>query len=179
MAGNTASRVLRATPAATSDTLSSPSFCQTRSRMSRQPARGISLGVWASRPRPGSACSAFSGSDCGSDGRTRCVEQPLFPCARIAMVAEDEGRLDGRCGYSPLGPHHRLGDEVMMGRELADRIGVGRVARQEVSLAATAAEVPPALRAAAAGLLHPALAAVAVESRRVVPDRADAGFAHA
>src|SRR6185312_5633180 len=182
MAGNTASSVLRATPAATRETLSSLSFRHTRRRMSRQPARGISLGVRAARPRPGSSRSAFCGSDCGSDcrsergsdGRTPSAEQPLFPGAGGAVVAEYQRLLDAGYGDIPL----RAGDgrrhEVVMRGELADRIRVRRVAREQISLAAAAAEVTPALRTAAAGLLHPFLATVAAECRRVVPDRADA-----
>src|SRR6185437_12688209 len=174
MAGNTASRVLRATPAATREMLSSLSLRQTRSRMSRQPARGISLGVRAARPRPGSARSAFCGSDCESVGSTPPTEQPLFPRPRRAMIAENQRlRARGR-GDVLLGAVHGPGDEMMMRREIADRIGVGRIARQQIGLAPAAAKVPSALRAAAARFLHPGLTAVAVERRRVVPDRADA-----
>src|SRR6185437_14925672 len=163
MAGKTASSVLRATPAEISDRLSSLIRWKTRRRMSRHPARGISLGVRAARPRPGSLRSASSGDvGCGSRLRTRQAEQPLFP-PPSAMVAEDE--RGGESGRSRLllAARHRFGDEMMVRRERADRIGIGRIAGQEVSLAAAAAEVPPALRTAAAGLLHPALAAVAVE----------------
>src|SRR5512146_759436 len=180
MAGNTASRVLRATPAATRETLSSPSFCQTRSRTSRQPALGISLGLRALRPRPGSLRSASSSDlGCGSGARTRHTEQPLYPRPSAgAMVAEDERLLRGKRGPA-LGAIHGRGHEMMMRREIAYRIGAGRIAGQQIGLAAAAAEVPPALRAAAAGLLHPILAAVAVERGGVVPDRADARLAHA
>ena len=49
-----------------------------------------------------------------------------------------------------------VGDQVVLGRQIADRIGVGRIAGQHVGLAAAAAEILGLFRAAAARLLHPA-----------------------
>src|SRR6185437_16360386 len=170
MAGNTASRVLRATPAAIRETLSSLSFRQTRRRMSRQPTRGISLGVRAPRPRPGSFLSAFCGSERGSDSATPPDEQPLFLHARLAMIAENQRLGSRHAGDIRLGASHGRGDEMVMGREVADGVGVGRISGQKIGLTSATAKVPSALRAAAAGFLHPVLPPVAVEGRRVIPD---------
>src|SRR6185437_9611159 len=145
------------------------------------------LGVRAPRPRPGSLRSASSSlPGCGSGVRTRRTEQPLCPRASAgAVVAEDERLLRGvrllrrMLQSTLLRASQSLGYEMMVGRELTDRIRVRRVAREEIRLATATAEVPPALRAAAARLLHPVLAAVMVECRRFVPDRADARRAHA
>src|SRR5579883_3373133 len=153
--------------------LSSPIFCQTRSRMSRQPAFGMSLGVRALRPRPGSLRSASASDFGGGSGlRTRGAEQPLCPLAPSygAMIAKDERVLPRTGVATALGALDCIGDQMMMGRELTDRIGVGWIPGQQIGLTAAAAEVSPALGAAAAGLLHPVLAAVAVECGRVVPD---------
>src|SRR5690348_15186092 len=173
MAGKTASSVLSATPAATREMLSSPNLCHTRNRMSRQPALGMSLGARALRPRPGSLRSASASElGCRSRLRTRKAEQPLYPAgagaSAGAVISKYERVLGERRRQAALGAVDGFGHQMMMRRQVADRIGVGGIARQQIGLAAAAAEVPLALRAAAAGLLHPVLAAKAVESGRVV-----------
>ena len=64
----------------------------------------------------------------------------------------------------------RFGNEVVIRRQVAHGIGVRRIARQQVRLAAAAAEVLFLAVAARARLLHPAGAAVAVEAFAVEPD---------
>jgi hypothetical protein len=56
MAGKSASRGLKATPAASSDTWSSLSSTLTRWRIAFRPFRGMSLGLSASRPAVASFC---------------------------------------------------------------------------------------------------------------------------
>src|ERR1700691_4517662 len=135
-----------------------------------------------------SATSAVSSSSKRCTGAATCLSSgsPILSTGRTAMkrnvsamVAEHERMLGRQRGAAALGAIHGLGHEVMMRREIAHRVRIRRVTRQQVSLAAAAAEVAPALRAAAAGLLHPVLAAVAVECRRVVPDGGYARLAYA
>src|SRR3984893_2986823 len=77
------------------------------------------------------------------------------------------------CGTGMFGPRHRLRHPMMVRRQIAHRVGIVGVAGQEVRLAAATAEVLGSFRTAATGLLHPRLAAKAVEGRRVIPDGAD------
>lgn len=56
-------------------------------------------------------------------------------------------------------------DQMMLRAFIADRIGVGRIARQHKSLAAAAAQVPGFLRAAAAGFAHPSVSAKGIKTR--------------
>ena len=60
----------------------------------------------------------------------------------------------------------QLLDQRMMRRQMADRIGGARVARDQKGLAAAAAEVMVAARATLAGLLHPVGAAERRKGRR-------------
>src|SRR6185369_4232368 len=62
---------------------------------------------------------------------------------------------------------------------VANRVGVGRLAGDEIGLAAAAAEVAALLGTAAAGFAHPLVAAIAVEAGRVAPDPAEVVAAHA
>src|ERR1700680_4080898 len=73
-----------------------------------------------------------------------------------------DGRLASHVYYS-----------FVVGRVIADRIGVGRVTGQQVRLAATSACVDGFFLATAARFLHPAETAKAVERITVVPDLAD------
>src|SRR5262245_47167387 len=87
------------------------------------------------------------------------------------MVAKDEGPLlDARV----TGARDSFGYEMMVRREVADRIGVRRVSGEEVRLTATAAEVLRLLGTAPARLLHPGVAAKAIEAGRIEPDPLDA-----
>jgi len=81
------------------------------------------------------------------------------------VVAESEHVLARRGArvYGLLGPCHGRGYQVVVGRQLTHRVGVIRVAGEEVCLAAAAAEVLLALRSADTRLLHPSLAAEAIE----------------
>src|SRR4030095_16879801 len=92
------------------------------------------------------------------------------------MIAEDQRLLP--C-TPPVRMRHGLRDQVMVRREIANRICIGRIAREQVSLAATTAEVPALLGATAAGLLHPGVAAEVIETGRVVPDPPDTRLAYA
>src|SRR4030095_9278762 len=92
------------------------------------------------------------------------------------MIAEDQRLL-------PCTPSIRmcrgLRHQVMVRRELATRTCIGRIARQQVSLATTTAEVPALLGTTAAWLLHPGVAAEVIETGRVVPDPPDTRLAYA
>src|SRR5690606_251048 len=88
------------------------------------------------------------------------------------VVAENQGVLDARARRA-LRPLDRGRDEPVVRRELADGVRVRWIAGQQVRLAAAAAEVAGPLGAAAARLLHPSLAAEAIERVRVVPDLAN------
>src|SRR6185312_12959417 len=58
----------------------------------------------------------------------------------------------------------------MMWREAASRVGVCRISSEGHRLAAAATEIDLGARAAAAGLLHPAGAAILLEGLAVEPD---------
>ena len=66
----------------------------------------------------------------------------------------------------------------MVGSEVAHRVGRGRVAGEREGLAAAAAEIQLAARAARARLLHPGGAAEGIEGRRVRPDVGERMLAH-
>ena len=89
----------------------------------------------------------------------------LHQLSRILVGAEHDRLLLGLLRLS-----HRLGQLVVMRALAAHGVGVGRVARQHVGLAATTPEVVLFLRTGLAQVLHPGVAAVFVERRRVVPD---------
>ena len=91
----------------------------------------------------------------------------LHQFARILVGAEDD-RLDLGSRLERI--RHRFGKLVVVRTLAADRVGVGRIAREHVRLAAAAAEVVLFLVAGLAQIVHPAVAAVLVEGRRVVPD---------
>src|SRR6185503_4171931 len=92
------------------------------------------------------------------------------------MIAEDQRPLP--CTPS-VRMRHGLRHQVMVRREIANRICIGRIAREQVSLAATTAEVPALLGTTAAWLLHPGVAAEVIETGRVVPDPPDTRLAYA
>src|SRR5262249_12591608 len=68
---------------------------------------------------------------------------------------------------------------MVMRRVVANRIAIFGLAGDEISLAAAAAEVASFLGAAAAGLAHPLVAAIAAEPGRLAPDPLEAPVAHA
>src|SRR5208282_181955 len=86
------------------------------------------------------------------------------------------GRAVARLSHSPIGVgrvflHRRKRDDVIVARrEMADRVGRAGVAGERESLAAAAAEVDVAPRAASARLLHPGGAAEGIKGRRIFPD---------
>src|SRR4030095_13839476 len=92
------------------------------------------------------------------------------------MIAEDQRLLP--C-TPPVRMCRGLRDQVMVRGEIANRICIGRIAREQVSLAATTAEVPALLGTTAAWLLHPGVAAEVIETGRVVPDPPDTRLAYA
>src|SRR4026209_311101 len=92
------------------------------------------------------------------------------------MIAEDQ-RLFPLT--APVRMRRGLRDQVMLRRKIATRICIGRIAREQVSLAATTAEVPALLGTTAAWLLHPGVAAEVIETGRVVPDPPDTRLADA
>ena len=57
----------------------------------------------------------------------------------------------------------QLGQETMMGREMADRIGGPRVTKEGECLAPASAEILPTQFAGSAGLRHPVAAAECLE----------------
>src|SRR5215472_9001663 len=78
-----------------------------------------------------------------------------------------------------VAPQRReFGDPGVVGSEVTDRIGCGGVAGEREGLAAAAAEIELAPRAARARLLHPCAAAEGVEGRRVRPDVGERVLAH-
>jgi hypothetical protein len=77
------------------------------------------------------------------------------------MRAEGEWR-PGRAG-AVVGGLYRRGDEAVVGREVTDGIGSGRVACQLECLAAASAEIDLAAIAAPAWVGHPACSAEALE----------------
>jgi hypothetical protein len=66
----------------------------------------------------------------------------------------------------------------VVGREVAHRIGCGGIAGEGEGLAAAAAEIELAARAAYAWLFHPCGAAEGIEGRRVCPDVGKRMLAH-
>jgi len=101
--------------------------------------------------------------------------------SRIRRCAKYEGLFLCRprlLGWTrPLRSRHRLGHEVMMRRQIADGVGVRRVAGHQKGLTSAPAEIARLFRAAAAWLLHPVITAKVVESRRVEPGVLHAGIA--
>src|ERR1700761_3932960 len=79
---------------------------------------------------------------------------------------EHHVRLRGRL----VGLAHRRGHDLVIGGELADRVGPRRVAGELERLAAAAAEVELAAVAAPAGIGHPVRAPEGLEDRGLVPD---------
>src|SRR5438067_9678675 len=78
-----------------------------------------------------------------------------------------------------VGPNRRkLGELAMIGREVAHGIGCASVTGEREGLAAAAAEIQFATRAASAWLLHPCRAAKGIEGRRVRPDVGERLLAH-
>ena len=71
-----------------------------------------------------------------------------------------------------------FGNPGMIGSEVTHRVGSGGVAGERVGLAAAAAEIQLAPRAARERLLHPCPAAEGVEGRRVRPDIGERTLAH-
>src|SRR4029077_17879238 len=72
----------------------------------------------------------------------------------------------------------KLCDPRVVGRKLAYRIGCGGIACEGERLAAAAAEIELAARAACAWLLHPCGAAEGIEGRGVCPDVGERMLAH-
>src|SRR5207249_9512002 len=100
---------------------------------------------------------------------------------RDAVIAKHQRLLAhaaGRGGSRLFGARHRFRHAMMVRGQIAHRVGIVGIPGQQVRLAAATAEVPGSFRTAATGLLHPRLAAKAVEGRRVVPDGADVRLTH-
>src|SRR5262249_59965029 len=89
---------------------------------------------------------------------------------RGAVIAEHQHVLTRRHSLRALGARHGIRYQVMVRREIADRVGIGGVPRQQVRLAAAATEVLDPLGTAPARLLHPGFASETIERIRVVPD---------
>jgi hypothetical protein len=77
------------------------------------------------------------------------------------MGPREEHRLGAR---RVVGGLYRIDNDRVVGREMADRVGAGRVPGQVERLATAPAEVDFAALAAAARVCHPAGAAEALES---------------
>src|SRR3569833_274625 len=96
------------------------------------------------------------------------------------MVAEHQTLLSRFMtpAFPGVGGCDRIGKQEKMWRQITHRIGIGGIAGKEVRLAAAAPEIARFLRATAARLLHPLVAAEAIESLRVIPDRSHRLRAH-
>ena len=95
-----------------------------------------------------------------------------FPLSMLANTAT-RNRLNSHppVGVGRVVLHSRQrGDILVAWREMADRVGRARIARQRESLAAAAAEIDFAPCAACARLLHPGGSAEGVEGRRLRPN---------
>src|SRR5262245_60794591 len=92
------------------------------------------------------------------------------PAAWSTLSAVGEGLIgtDGR----------QLGHPAVVGRQVADRVGGPGIAGEQERLAAAAAEILVAPRAAAARLAHPVDAAEGAEGRGVAPDIGERMVAH-
>src|ERR1700712_2882485 len=95
--------------------------------------------------------------------------------ARVSFIAKGQ-LLNGLA--SILGFVARLGDQAVLRRLAAHRVGVAGIARQHEGLAAAAAEVLFLFIAGAARLGHPFITAKPVETERLVPDVLHAVIAH-
>src|SRR5262249_23126401 len=71
-----------------------------------------------------------------------------------------------------------FGDKRVMGSEVAHRVRCGGIAGEREGLAATAAEIELAARAACARLLHPRGAAEGIEGRVIPPVIGERSLAH-
>src|ERR687895_641703 len=78
-----------------------------------------------------------------------------------------------------VGGPHRFGHDLVIGRQVTDRIGPGGIARELERLAAAAAEVQLAAFAAAARIRHPICPAKALEGGRLLPDPGQRVLAYA
>src|SRR5215470_7356694 len=86
------------------------------------------------------------------------------------VTAVDVGGIAARSG--------KFGEETMMRREMADRIGGTCVTKECKCLTPAAAEILEPPRAARARLLHPVRAPKGVKRRRVTPDIRDRMLTH-
>src|SRR5882724_11932181 len=96
-----------------------------------------------------------------SDGRRDCTGSCLRSHGAVAVL---DRRARALAGFVA-----RRGDECVIGRELADRVGRALVAGQLERLAAAAAEVDRPALAARARLFHPRFAAEVPEALRLEP----------
>src|SRR5581483_11379258 len=119
------------------------------------------------------------------------VQQLIYPCATSATAFHDDGNRDAvvaenQClvyrlsiaAMRSVGRRDGLCHQMMVGRAIADRVGIRCIAGEQIGLAAAAPEVLRLLRTTAAGLAHPARPAEMIECRRVVPDGLDGLGAH-
>src|SRR6266478_2563616 len=142
----------RGTPRKEPDPAQAAPMCRSQPTTHRGTAASTSVRGSAALPSTDSAGAPGSN---GSDGN------------RDAVIAEDQHllvRLARADGMGLGGALDRLGHEMVVGRQIADRIRIGRIAGEEVGLAAAPAEIAGLLRAAPARLLHPAIAAKVIES---------------
>ena len=96
----------------------------------------------------------------------RCHELP-----GVAIIAKD----DGLClDFGVASSHHGIRHALMVGREVAYRIGIGWIAGEQVRLAPASSEILHLFRTRSTRFLHPRIAAIAVEALGVVPDRLEA-----
>src|SRR5574341_2245605 len=147
--------------------------------MAEPPSRPIRTTVRASRRQAhGGSCGRHTGRAAGSGtkswsnrapGRLQRLRRAGRSLPRAAWVwPGDEWRL-----ARPLrlvGGPNRVGDDPVIRREVADRVGPGGIAGELERLAAAPAEVQFAAVAATARLRHPVRPAEALEEGRPLPD---------
>src|SRR5438477_9637864 len=81
---------------------------------------------------------------------------------RIAVAAKYQRSFVQARTPSPV---NGLGHQMMMGRQVAHRIGIRGIAGEQVCLTTAAAEITGFFRATSARFLHPAVAAEVSEAR--------------
>ena len=96
-----------------------------------------------------------------------CRQGFASECLRGAIVAENDGL---RFHVTSARPRDCLRHPMMIGRQIAYRIGIRGITRQHVRLAAATPEVVRFFRTRATRFLHPCIVAIAVEALRVVPN---------
>src|SRR6266516_184354 len=101
--------------------------------------------------------------------RLRNIAQLWLVLYRAVRMQPGDERRSGRPCAGVGGPH-RCCDKPVVGGEVADGVGSGRVARQLKCLAAASAEIDLAAVAAPAWVRHPACSAEALEEGGPLPD---------